>query len=67
MLLRIENKSTGDKILSAFSPFTIINIIGGTCAKTVSDWIVVEYDNPEVVVPNKSWDAVTFYKQSCVE
>jgi hypothetical protein len=67
MLYRIETKSTGDKILSAFSPFPIISMIGGTCSETISDWIVVEYDNPKEIIPNKSWDAKTFYNQTCVE
>lgn len=67
MLYRLEHKSTGEKILSAFSPMPIISMLGSSDSETASEWIVVEYDNPKVIIPNKSWDAIEFYRQSCVE
>lgn len=67
MVYRLEEKSTGDKILSATGPSPILSMIGESDSNTVAGWIVVEYDKFTSVIPNKSWDAKTFYNQTCVE
>ena len=67
MLYRLEHKSTGEKILSAFSFVPIISVIGSSEPDSVAEWIVVEYNSPKEIIPNKSWDAVEFYIQTSVE
>lgn len=62
MLYRLEHKSTGDKILSAFGIIPIFKMIEDN-PKEAKDWLVVHYENKDSVVPVDSWKAIDFYNK----
>ena len=61
-ILRIEDKSTGDKILSAYGIIPILKMIEDN-PKAATNWLVVHYEDNKSVIPLDSWKAVEFYNQ----
>jgi len=61
-ILRIEDKSTGDKVLSAFGIIPILKMIEDN-PKSAADWLVVLYEDKDSVIPHDSWKAIDFFNK----
>lgn len=61
-ILRIENKSNGTKILSAFGTTPILKMIEDNI-ESANDWLVVLYENSTSVIPLDSWKAIDFFNK----
>jgi hypothetical protein len=61
-ILRLEDKSTGDKILSAYGVTPILKMIVDNQTEA-HNWLVVFYEDNKSVVPVDSWKAIRFYNK----